>query len=325
MLFLVVFCAGSAPSNAATAKDKWLVHDDIFSITFPTDQDGWVCGRWGTILHTSDGGLSWARQDSGTDITLVAVHFPDERNGWAVGGKGTILHTSDGGTTWRKQECPVDYLLMDVTFRTSMKGWVVTERTHILATQDGGKTWSVQFADTDLILRAVSFGDALHGWAVGEYGYIYYTADGGRSWEEQAGYYDVDDDGDLVGDPSLFDVSAMDAQRAWAVGLDGHVIFTEDGGKEWKTVDVGAPSVPLYCIQADKAGSIVLGGKGICLTSEDKGRTWNQAPFEPAIKYTWIYALAHRGSSDFVAGGENGIIYLGNAKTPWKRVNYGLK
>ena len=328
MLFLLIpplLCVVGALSGTATAEEKLLVHDDIFSITFPTEKDGWASGRWGTILHTGDGGVTWARQASGTDITLVAVHFHDTQNGWAVGGKGTILHTSNGGATWQKQGCPVEYLLMDVTFVTPKKGWVVTEQTHILATQDGGETWSVQFSDTDLIFRAVSFADTLSGWAVGEYGYIYHTVDGGTSWEEQAGYYDVDDDGDLVGDPSLFDVEALDSKRAWAVGLDGHVIFTEDGGKAWKTIDVGAPRVPLYCIEAGKEGSLVLGGKGICLSSADKGRTWKQAAFEPPIKYTWIYTLAHRGSSDFMAGGESGIIYLGNADEPWKRVNYRLK
>ncbi len=324
-MILSALCLGVVLSGTAVGQEKMVVHDDLFSISFPTEKNGWATGRWGTILHTTDGGLSWARQESGTDITLVAIHFSDTKNGWAVGGKGTILHTSDAGATWKKQACPVDFLLMDVTFPTPRKGWIVTERTHILATGDGGETWTVQFSDFDLILRAVSFADPLNGWAVGEYGYIYHTADGGETWEEQAGFYDVDDDGDLVGDPSLFDVEALDATRAWAVGLDGQVILTDDGGKEWSKIDVGAPSVPLYCIEAGKPGSLVLGGKGICLSSGDQGKTWKEAVFEPSIQYTWIYTLAHRGSSEFVAGGESGLIYLGTANTPWKRVNYRLK
>jgi len=317
-------CVVVAFFGTAMAKDE-PVHDDIFSIAFPTEKDGWAAGRWGTILHTSDGGNSWARQESGIDTTLVAVHFADARNGWAVGVKGTIVHTSDGGTTWKKQDCPVDYLLMDVAFVSPKKGWVVTEQTHILATQDGGKTWQVQFAAADFILRAVSFSDPLHGWTVGEYGYIYRTEDGGETWQEQAGYFDVDEDGELVGDPSLYDVVAIDAAKAWAVGLDGHVIFTEDGGKEWKTVDVGAPSVPLYCIEAGNPRTLVLAGKGICLASGDGGKSWKNPSFEPPIQYTWIYALTRRGSSDFVAGGEGGIIYLGSQNKPWSRVNYRLK
>jgi photosystem II stability/assembly factor-like uncharacterized protein len=322
LLILSMVCIVGAFSTTATAEEKYLVHDDIFSITFPSEKHGWAAGRWGTILHTKDGGDSWTRQDSRIDTTLVAVDFADRRSGWAVGVKGTIVHTSDGGTTWTKQACPVDYLLMDVTFVSAKKGWVVTEQTHILATTDGGSTWMVQFAAADFILRGVSFCDAFRGWAVGEYGYIYHTTDGGETWEEQAGYFDVDEDGELVGDPSLYDVVAIDAETAWAVGLDGHVIFTKDGGKAWKKVDVGAPNVPLYCIEAGAAGSLVLGGKGICLSSLDGGRSWKPSVFEPSIRYTWIYTLAHRGSSHFAAGGESGIIYLGKAEEPWKRVLY---
>ncbi len=325
LLVSALCCVSGFFSGTGMAEHKWRAHDDIFSISFPTESEGWASGRWGTILHTSDGGLSWARQASGTDVTLVAVHFPDARNGWAAGVNGTILHTSDGGATWKKQACPVDYLLMDVHFVTPERGWVVTERTHILATQDGGATWNVQFTEADFILRAVSFADAHHGWAAGEYGYIYHTADGGDTWEEQAGFFDVDEDGELVGDPSLFDVEALDANRAWAVGLDGQVIHTENAGREWTKVDVGAPNVPLYCIEAGEDGSLVLGGKGVCLASVDKGRTWKPATFDPPIRYTWIYALAGRGPGGFAAGGESGILYLGDPNRTWVRINYRLK
>ena len=311
--------------GTVTAQDQRIVHDDLFSITFPNERDGWACGRWGTILHTRDGGLTWTRQESGADTTLVAVHFPDPQNGWAVGAQGTILRTADGGVSWTRQECPVDSLLMDVCFAGALKGWIVTERTRILATDNGGDSWRVQFNDQDFILRAVSFGDALHGWAVGEYGYIYRTADGGEHWEAQAGYYDVDEDGNLVGDPSLFDVTALDGMRAWAVGLDGHVIFTEDGGRTWRKAETGAPPVPLYCVTSNRAGTLVIGGKGICLTSGDAGRNWTQTRLDPPITYTWIYALAARGPSAFAAVGERGIVYLGEGGGSWKRVDYRLK
>ena len=68
------------------------------------DPNGWAVGFGSTIVHTSDGGTTWAPQTSGTDNALFSVEFTDASNGWAVGDSGTIVHTSDGGATWSGQD-----------------------------------------------------------------------------------------------------------------------------------------------------------------------------------------------------------------------------
>ena len=30
--------------------------DDLFGVNFPDTREGWVCGRWGLVYHTADGG-----------------------------------------------------------------------------------------------------------------------------------------------------------------------------------------------------------------------------------------------------------------------------
>ena len=69
----------------AQQKKQQELYDDLFSVSFPTEKEGWACGRWGTILHTADGGKTWIRQNSGTDFTLSSIYFVDSKNGWAVG------------------------------------------------------------------------------------------------------------------------------------------------------------------------------------------------------------------------------------------------
>ena len=68
------------------------------------DPNGWAVGFGGTIVHTSDGGATWAAQTSGTTNEFFSVEFTDASNGWAVGDNGTIVHTSDGGATWSGQD-----------------------------------------------------------------------------------------------------------------------------------------------------------------------------------------------------------------------------
>jgi len=315
----MVFIYGLLP-GLLCAQQK--VSEDLFSVTFPTEQDGWACGRWGTVVNTSDGGMTWIQQNTGTDFTLSSIYFVDPQNGWSVGDEGAIIHTTDGGKTWEKQKSPVPFFLMDVYFETPLKGWIVTERTHILFTDDGGKTWSIQFSDLDYILKAISFVDPLHGWAVGEYGYIYHTNTGGATWEKQAGYFDISEStGEVEAGTFLFDVVAIDPQTAWAIGIDGYVIKTENGGQAWQEVDTSAPKTQLFCIASDKKNRILIGGNDVFLSSADKGLTWKNPEFKPPITYGWIYGLAPRASLGFIAVGWEGAIYL-STSTSWHRISY---
>jgi photosystem II stability/assembly factor-like uncharacterized protein len=319
---LVTFFILCLVPSVLCAQPKQRMFDDLFSVSFPNEKEGWVCGRWGTVLHTADSGKTWNRQDSGTDYTLSSIYFVDSKNGWAVGDEGSIIHTEDGGKTWKKQKSPVSFVLFDVYFVTPTRGWCVGEKTHILYTNDGGKTWSIQFKGEDFILKSISFCDPIHGWAVGEYGCIYHTRNGGASWEKQAGELSMSKEtGDVVGGSYLFDVVAVDAQTAWAVGIDGYVTRTLDGGKTWRQVQMDVPKRHLFCVASNRAGTILIGGKGILLTSTDNGKTWRNIVVEPPITYGWLYGLACRGASNFVAVGWNGAIYL-NTSTSWHRVIY---
>ena len=296
------------------ADSAYKNRDDLFSVFFADGEYGWSCGRWGTILHTTDGGKTWSVQDSGTRNTLGGIYFVDRQNGWAVGNMGTIIHSSDGGKTWEKQDSPVDFYHMDVCFASSLKGWIVSEQTHILVTEDGGNTWEVQFSDEDYILKSISFFGESHGFAVGEFGHIYHTQDGGKNWEKQAGGAEINDIGDLVGEPYLFDVVMTDETTAWAVGIEGRVILTENGGDTWTPVETGVSNTQLFSIAFNRDNTLIIAGKGVCLVSKNLGGTWAHAEFDPHIEYSWIYGLAALDSSRFAACGEEGRVYVSNSE-----------
>jgi photosystem II stability/assembly factor-like uncharacterized protein len=297
---------------------------DLFSVTFADERSGWACGRWGTIIHSSDGGASWVKQVTGVDYTLMSIHFVDGKNGWAVGDGGTVLHTADGGTTWTKQKSPVSYYLMGVHFANAQKGWAVGERTHILYTADGGKTWQVQFKDEDYILKSVSFCDEKNGWAVGEYGLIYHTTDGGTTWKKQAGGFSISlETDDLIAGNILFSVATVNPKTAWAVGIDGYVTKTTDGGATWTQIEKGVPKTHLFGI-ASSGGTIVIGGKALLLVGSDGGASFKAPAIEPPVTYGYVYGITPRGNKGFVAVGKEGWIYVSDPKgtTTWQKVKY---
>jgi len=322
MMALFIFCFVSCAPVSQPKKQAEFA-EDILSVTFPTEKEGWACGRWGTVLHTADGGRTWTPQSSGTENTLCSIHFVDPQNGWAVGEEETILHTTDGGKVWQKQKSPVPFCLMKTYFVTPMKGWIVGERTHILFTVDGGKTWNVQFKDEDFILKSISFCDPLNGWAVGEYGFIYHTKDGGATWKKEAGLFDISEKtGEVVAGTFLFDVVAVNPQTAWAVGIDGCVTRTVDGGRTWREVKTGTPKTQLFCVVSNRAEALLIGGSSTLLISTDSGKTWRSPPCEPPITYGWLYGLAPRGAAGFVAVGWEGSLYFSDGNDPsgsWRR------
>lgn len=295
------------------ADSTWRPQDDLFSVSFPTESSGWACGRWGAILHTSDGGKTWERQQSGTDSTLTGIYFFNEVFGWAVGAQGTILHTRDGGRTWEKQKSPVPFYHSDVYFVSPLKGWISTEETHILHTRDGGKSWGVQFQEDIFRLKAISFADEQHGWAVGEYGYTYGTRDGGETWIRQSGLFEYREEiGDYETGIFLFDVKAIDPQTAVAVGADSLIMMTRDGGNTWRKLDVHIPpNTHLLGVAASANGDIAISGKGFYLFSNDGGASWSPLRFVPTMEYGWLYGIEGVGENRFASVGLDGLIYMG--------------
>jgi photosystem II stability/assembly factor-like uncharacterized protein len=100
---LVLTLVGLGAAASAAPAGTWVkqaplptwYHLNGVDMISPTE--GWAVGDVGTILHTSDGGATWANQASGTTEPLNAVRFLDASHGWAIGN--VMLWTDDGGTS----------------------------------------------------------------------------------------------------------------------------------------------------------------------------------------------------------------------------------
>ena len=65
-------------------------HSTLLSVQFVNEDEGWIVGRGGVILRSSDRGQTWIEQQSGTKQNLYALYI-DKKNGWAVGSNGLLL------------------------------------------------------------------------------------------------------------------------------------------------------------------------------------------------------------------------------------------
>jgi photosystem II stability/assembly factor-like uncharacterized protein len=127
-----------------------------------------------------------------------------------------------------------------------------------------------------LASRALVNGLALAGTrvvAAGQRGHVLYSDDQGAIWRQASVPVSVD----------LVAVRFTDAKLGWAVGHDGAILHSADGGASWQRQFDGRrdPQVgdkPLLDVWFDAAGhGLAVGAFGLALRSEDGGRSWRHA------------------------------------------------
>ncbi len=164
----------------------------LYEVAFATPLLGYAVGVEGAMVHSKDGGATWAPLETGSDANLWAVHFVSPDVGLIAGGdtpwqndgrtSGEIRRTTDGGRSWH----PVhrsDTRISDFAFLDETTGFAAGVGGALLGTTDGGASWSV-VGQTPLktIVNALAFRSPRCGLAVGAGGTAYATDDGGRTW-----------------------------------------------------------------------------------------------------------------------------------------------
>lgn len=124
-------------------------------------------------------------------------------------------------------------------------------------------------------------------WTVGNNSKILRSRDGGVTNEKQH----VDIDTNLQG------IAAWDTERAVAVGNDGVVIITSDGGKTWKQVPAPRSKIANKLLRVRIFDNIAwtTGEFGAVLSSRDYGATWQRALEEEDVAYNDICFIGEKG------------------------------
>ncbi len=92
-----VWDATGAVSRTTNGGGSWtsnIFGQAFFGMHF-SGNTGYVVGLNGIIYKSTDSGLSWVSQNSGTNFSLYDVFLTDEFNAYAVGDNGLILKNSD--------------------------------------------------------------------------------------------------------------------------------------------------------------------------------------------------------------------------------------
>lgn len=133
--------------------------------------------------------------------------------------------------------------------------------------------------------------------AVGERGHVVISHDNGQTWTQS-----------LTPARSLLTaVSFPDATHGWAVGHDGVILATVDGGKSWKRQDEGddLETIFLDVLFLDDQRGFAVGAYGKFLATTDGGKSWTAShPSEGDVHYNritrdtagWLYLAGEAGT-----------------------------
>jgi hypothetical protein len=131
--------SGSRDASAfRTAKSRF-----PRSVSAPGGKVIWRLGMAGLIEQSTDGGLTWSSQVSGTTADLFLGSAPSEQVCWVIGNGGTILRTADGGAHWASVASPISQNLYLIRASDTLHAtvWDASRRTSF-KTGDGGVTWT---------------------------------------------------------------------------------------------------------------------------------------------------------------------------------------
>ncbi len=130
----------------------------LHEVKFADVLNGWAIGDK-SVIHTSDGGKTWQRQNIPEDTYFFGIDVLSPKEAWVVGSYGVILHTIDGGKNWSQVKLSPEYedhWLNSVKFVNSNKGWIVGNEGVIFFTNDGGKSWSLENKNKSSYLRGLT-------------------------------------------------------------------------------------------------------------------------------------------------------------------------
>ena len=306
--------------------------DRLASVNFVDASHGWAVGGLGTILHTRDGGATWAEQDSGVNVLLEKVYFVDRKHGWAVGGwprdyelaifggMGVILATDDGGATWKTQLDSVGGWLSGLTFLDQKNGWAVGEFGTVWKTTDGGEHWKqMRKSPTPCWLYDVHFIDEEHGWTVGRFETVMVTEDGGSSWKHQS-------------IPALRRPYGLSMNfravrfgnplEGWIVGQHGNILYTRDGGKNWVREEIRADEKlfdlmnlnDLSLLDANQVWAVSQIG---LLRREPTSGVWKVAPTGTTGWWRSVHFIDNR--QGWLTGDRGTVVHTADGGKSWKK------
>jgi photosystem II stability/assembly factor-like uncharacterized protein len=288
----------------------------LSSVFFTDSNNGYAVGTVGTIIKTTDGGVTWSIYSSGPNNGLSSIFFTDNNTGYTAGqdivtDKDLILKTTDAGSTWNTVLSGTGYGIYSIFFPTDNVGYGVGMFGEIVKTTDAGVTWTYQNSGITDDLECVYFTDTNTGYVGSYLGIILKTNNGGTTWDSVT-----------TTGGKLYSIFFTDANNGYTTG--NYVYRTINAGVTW-TLDMnGLGQYDGYTFQSvfftDQNTGYVSDGSGDFFKTTNAGATWN---FESVAQEQGCQAMyfTNANTGYMIGGAELSQTLDGGSN--WNQISYG--
>ena len=268
--------------------ESGIPHDKLFALDMKGSR-GLAVGSFGLMRETEDGGETWTTADPLTTKALLGVTAAGDTQ-IVVGQQGTIFRRVEGAD-WKQVEAGLTQRIMDVGLNDSGLGYIVGEFGFMAKSEDAGLTWTMVTKDWESVneegyephLYSAVVKDDGTIFVAGEFGLIMMSTDRGQSFKQVHG-----------GDQGVFDLHFANdgdgTSSGYAVGQEGLVLKTIDGGATWSSVAVDTSSNLLGVWSGN--GEVVVTAIRDLLRSRDDGKSFASFSADSQIGRTWYQGVA---------------------------------
>lgn len=286
LLLVIIFASMFGCEKDETTDAHWSLlssgtKNDLYKISFTSNNIGYVLADSGLILKTTNEGKTWKTMQIGISMWFTSFCFSDDNIGYVVGTNGIILKTVDGGNTWKPLSSGTIYHFTAVLFVNTNIGYVIggnlfSDVGIILKTTDGGNTWNdLSSRISSKWLYSIYFIDANTGYLVGDSGTILKTTNGGDSWTNLPSGTNK-----VLGSVFFTSENTGFASGGNNVGDEGIILRTDNGGSTWTALSSGTRSVGSLFFPSNDIGYAIsydANLKGLILKTDNGGIAWSIA------------------------------------------------
>ena len=254
------FRTDPATIDHANNDGSWLM---AISCVPGSTEDCHAVGRFGLLLHTTNGGDSWQREYARLlDSSIYGSYLYDVNRTSANRGLTTGTHhyfrTDNNGGSWKDADNNGGNTTgVELDMISETVGAMAILKPYMKFTWNGGANWgskalpgqySSWLFETVDAYDVNQDGQLDNVWLAGcaradgawdhhapcQSAMVVRTTDGGDSWQDFVFDANV---------PKLLAIEMVDEMTGWAVGVSGSLVHTTDGGATWTAIDTGLDGI----------------------------------------------------------------------------------